>query len=120
MNLTINGRHMEVTPSLRNYVMAKLERILRHFDQVMEVRILLAVHKQKEKEKRQRAGCMLRVKGQDLFVETSHFDLYAAVDALADKLDRAVVRYKQRTQGSRHGSAKRLDDMRLTPSMQSA
>lgn len=110
MNLTISGHHLEVTPSLRNYVMTKLDRILRHFDQVVDVKILLTVHKQKEKEKRQRAGCMLRVKGQDLFVETSHFDLYAAVDALADKLDRAVVRYKTRQQGSRYGTAKRLGD----------
>jgi putative sigma-54 modulation protein len=75
---------------------------------------LLTVHNQKEKEKRQRAGCTLRVKGQDLFVETSHFDLYAAVDALADKLDRVVVRYNTRQQGSRYGSAKRLDDAGLT------
>jgi putative sigma-54 modulation protein len=110
MNLTISEHHLEVTPSLRSYVMAKLERILRHFDQVVDVKVLLTVHNQKEKEKRQRAGCTLRVKGQDLFVETSHFDLYAAVDALADKLDRVVVRYKTRQQGSRYGSAKRLGD----------
>ena len=80
MNLTISGHHLEVTPSLRSYVMAKLERILRHFDQVVDVKVLLTVHKQKEKDKRQRAGCTVRVKGQDLFVETQHFDLYAAVD----------------------------------------
>ena len=75
MNLTISGHHLEVTPSLRTYVMAKLERILRHFDQVVDVKVLLTVHKQKEKDKRQRAGCTVRVKGQDLFVETQHFDL---------------------------------------------
>ena len=52
MNLTISGHHLEVTPSLRSYVMAKLERILRHFDQVVDVKVLLTVHKQKEKDKR--------------------------------------------------------------------
>ena len=108
MNLTISGHHLEVTPSLRSYVMAKLDRILRHFDQVVDVKVLLTVHKQKEKDKRQRAGCTVRVKGQDLFVETQHFDLYAAVDALADKLDRVVMRYKTRQQGPR-ATAKRLD-----------
>ena len=107
MNLTISGHHLEVTPSLRSYVMAKLERILRHFDQVVDVKVLLTVHKQKEKDTRQRAGCTVRVKGQDLFVETQHFDLYAAVDALADKLDRVVMRYKTRQQGGR-SMAKRL------------
>ncbi|WP_218241665.1 ribosome hibernation-promoting factor, HPF/YfiA family [Comamonas fluminis] len=107
MNLTISGHHLEVTPSLRSYVMAKLDRILRHFDQVVDVKVLLTVHKQKEKDKRQRAGCTVRVKGQDLFVETQHFDLYAAVDALADKLDRVVMRYKTRQQDNR-SIAKRL------------
>lgn len=108
MNLTISGHHLEVTPSLRTYVMAKLERILRHFDQVVDVKVLLTVHKQKEKDKRQRAGCTVRVKGQDLFVETQHFDLYAAVDALADKLDRVVMRYKTRQQEGRTAT-KRMD-----------
>ena len=51
MNLTISGHHLEVIPSLRSYVMAKLERILRHFDQVVDVKVLLTVHKQKEKDK---------------------------------------------------------------------
>lgn len=64
MNLTISGHHLEVTPSLRSYVMAKLERILRHFDQVVDVKVLLTVHNQKEKEKRQRAGCTLRVRAR--------------------------------------------------------
>ncbi|MEG0149620.1 MAG: ribosome-associated translation inhibitor RaiA, partial [Comamonas sp.] len=88
-------------------------RILRHFDQVVDVKVLLTVQKHKEKEKRQRAGCTIRVKGQDLFVETHHFDLYAAVDALADKLDRLVVRYKTRQHDSRYGGAKRLSDVDL-------
>ncbi|MCZ2103807.1 MAG: ribosome-associated translation inhibitor RaiA [Comamonadaceae bacterium] len=97
MNLTISGHHLEVTPALRDYVTSKLERLLRHFDQVVDIRVLLTVEKQKEKEKRQRAECNVRVKGSDLFAEASHFDLYAAIDALVDKLDRQVVRHKTRT-----------------------
>lgn len=96
MNLTISGHHLEVTPALREYVTSKLERITRHFDQVVDVKVLLSVEKQKEKEKRQRAECNVHVKGSDLFAESTHFDLYAAVDELMDKLDRQVVRYKDR------------------------
>ena len=54
MNLTISGHHLEVTPALRSYVTSKLDRITRHFDQVVDVKVLLTVEKQKEKEKRDR------------------------------------------------------------------
>ena len=107
MNLTISGHHLEVTPALRGYVTGKLDRITRHFDQVVDVRVLLTVDNMKEKEKRQRAECSMHVKGRDLFAESSHSDLYAAVDELTDKLDRQVGRYKTRVQDHGHVSAKR-------------
>ncbi len=108
MNLTISGHHLEVTPALRNYVTTKLDRITRHFDQVVDVKVLLTVENQKEKERRQRAECNIHVKGSDMFAESSHADLYAAVDDLVDKLDRQVVRHKDRVQDHHHGAAKRL------------
>ena len=87
MNLTISGHHLEVTPALREYVLTKLERVTRHFDQVVDVNVLLTVEKLKEKERRQKAEVTLHVKGRDIFVEQSHEDLYAAIDQLMDKLD---------------------------------
>jgi len=108
MNLTISGHHLVVTPALRNYVTTKLDRIIRHFDQVVDVKVLLTVEKLKEKERRQRAECNIHVKGSDLFAESSHEDLYAAVDELVDKLDRQVVRHKDRLQDHHHAAAKRL------------
>ena len=107
MNLTISGHHLEVTPALRSYVTTKLDRITRHFDQVVDVKVLLTVEKQKEKEKRQRAECNIHVKGNDLFAESSHADLYAAVDELTDKLDRQVARYKTKAQDHGHVTVKR-------------
>lgn len=108
MNLTISGHHLEVTPALRSYVTTKLDRIMRHFDQVVDVKVLLTVEKQKQKEGRQRAECNIHVKGSDMFAECSHQDLYAAVDALVDKLDRKVVRHKDRLQDHYHEAPKRL------------
>lgn len=105
MNLTISGHHLEVTPALRNYVTTKLDRITRHFDQVVDIRVLLTVEKQKEKERRQRAECKIHVKGSDMFAESSHHDLYAALDELVDKLDRQVVSHKTRMQEHHHGAA---------------
>ena len=108
MNLTISGHHLEVTPALRGYVTTKLERISRHFDQVVDMKVLLTVDNLKEKDLRQKAECNVHVKGRDLFAESVHADLYAAVDELADKLDRQVLRYKGKTQDHHAEPAKRL------------
>jgi putative sigma-54 modulation protein len=107
MNLTISGHHLEVTPALRSYVTTKLDRITRHFDQVVDIKVLLTVEKQKEKERRQRAECMIHVKGNDMFAESAHEDLYAALDELVDKLDRQVGRHKDRMQ-DHHCDTKRV------------
>lgn len=108
MNLTISGHHLEVTPSLRSYVTSKLDRITRHFDQLVDIKVLLSVEKLKDKERRQRAECNIHVKGSDLFAESAHHDLYAAVDELVDKLDRQVVRHKDKLQNHHHNSSKRV------------
>jgi putative sigma-54 modulation protein len=107
MNLTISGHHLEVTPALRTYVTTKLDRITRHFDQVVDVRVLLTVEKLREKERRQRAECKIHVKGNDMFAESSHEDLYAALDELVDKLDRQVGKHKDRVK-DHHCEVKRL------------
>lgn len=109
MNLTISGHHLDVSPALRAYVLSKLERVLRHFDQIIEVKVWLSVDNQSEKDQRQQAICSLRVKGNDLHVASRHADLYAAVDTLADKLDRKVVSYKSRVKGWRSQPWKRVE-----------
>lgn len=108
MNLTISGHHLEVTPALRTYVTSKLDRITRHFDQLVDIKVLLSVEKQKEKDKRQRAECTIHVKGGDMFAESADEDLYAAVDSLMDKLDRQVGKHKKKTKDHHHDAAKRL------------
>jgi len=108
MNLTISGHHLEVTPALRHYVTEKLDRISRHFDQLVDVKVLLTVENQKEKDLRQRAECNIHVKGCDLFAQSASADLYAAVDDLVDKLDRQVVRHKDRIKNHQHEAPKRL------------
>ena len=108
MNLTISGHHLEVSAPLREYVLTKMDRITRHFDQVVDINVLLSIEKQKEKERRQKAEVTLHVKGKDIFVESAHQDLYAAIDDLIDKLDRQVCRHKDRMQDHHHESPKRL------------
>jgi len=104
MNLTITGHHLEVTPALRDYVTSKLERIRRHFDQVVDITVFLSVEKL-----RQRAEINVHVRGKDLFAEATDNDLYVAIDALMDKLDRQVLKYKEMRQDHAHEPARRQE-----------
>ena len=98
MNLNITGHHVEVTPAIRDYVKGKLERVLRHFDQVTSSHVILSVEKLQQK-----AEVTLHVPGKDIFVEADDSDLYAAIDNLVDKLDRQVQKYKQKVQDHHRG-----------------
>ncbi|HLT28257.1 MAG TPA: ribosome-associated translation inhibitor RaiA [Zeimonas sp.] len=101
MNLAISAPDIGLTPALRQYVETKLERIQRHFDEAIEVTVNLGADKLV-----QRAAATLRVRGNDLFAEASDGDLYAAIDALIDKLDRQVAKYKEKRDGFDHDSVK--------------
>ena len=111
MNLTISGHHLEVTPAIREYVQQKLERVTRHFDQVIDIAVILTVDNLTEKEKRQKAEINLRMPGKMINVASLSHDLYAAVDELMDKLDRQVVKYKSQLQEHNHQAIKRLTEM---------
>ncbi len=102
MNLNITGHHVEVTSAIHDYVKAKLDRVIRHFDNVTSVHVILSVEKLKQK-----AEVTLHVKGKDIFADSVDADLYAAIDALADKLDRQVVKYKEKQSNHAHEGHKR-------------
>jgi putative sigma-54 modulation protein len=93
MNLQISGHHVEVTPALRVYVESKLDPVIRHFDRVTGVSVILSVDKLKQK-----AEVTVHVPGKDIYVESAEDDLYAAIDVLFDKLDRQVQKHKQKVQ----------------------
>jgi len=92
MNLTITGHHVEVTAALHDYVTSKLDRVIRHFDHVTNTSVILSVQKLKQK-----AEVTVHVRGKDIYVEADSEDLYAAIDAMIDKLDRQVVKHKEKT-----------------------
>lgn len=109
MNLKISGHHLELTPSLREYVQNKLERIKRHFDNVIDVTVILAVDSNTEKDKRQRAEINVHMRGKDLHVESEAQDMYAAIDLLMDKLDRQVLKHKDKIQDHQHVGVRGYD-----------
>jgi putative sigma-54 modulation protein len=98
MNLQISGHHLEITPAIHDYVTGKLERVTRHFDNVIDVNVILSVDKLKQK-----AEVTVHLSGKDVYVEVIDEDLYAAVDVLVDKLDRQIQKHKQRVQDHHRG-----------------
>jgi putative sigma-54 modulation protein len=106
MNLQIHGNHIEVTPALRDYVAGKLARIERHFDQVIDASVQLTVEKV-----RQRAEITLRLRGNNIHVESVEEDMYAAIDTLVDKLDRQVLRHKDRVKDHQSETLKRQQEI---------
>lgn len=99
MNLTLAGHHLQVTPAIRDYVTAKLERVSRHFDDLMHINVVLSVEKL-----RQKVEASVHVRGKELFVEADDENLYAAIDLLADKLDRQIIKHKEKAVQPRHDS----------------
>ena len=102
MQLNVSGHHLEVTDSLRNYVSIKLERLERHFGRINKMNVILSVEKQ-----RQKAESTIQVSGGEIYADAEHDDLYAAIDMLADKLDRQIIKKKEKTHDRKHRSAVR-------------
>jgi putative sigma-54 modulation protein len=92
MQLKLTGHHVEVTESMRAYVEKKLDRIVRHFDHVIDVNCVLTVEKLEQK-----AEATLHVSGADIHADAIDGNMYAAIDMLADKLDRRISKHKEKT-----------------------
>jgi putative sigma-54 modulation protein len=92
MNLNISGHHLDLTPPLREYVTTKLKRIERHFDHLINADVILSVEKLRHK-----AEATVHASGADLHAEAVvEADMYAAIDALIDKLDQQTRKHKEK------------------------
>lgn len=91
MQINLTGHHLDITDSLRNYVHEKMSRIERHFDHINNVHVILQVEKV-----RQIAEAKLNVNGGEIFANNESEDMYAAIDGLVDKLDRQVIKHKEK------------------------
>ncbi|NJN50752.1 MAG: ribosome-associated translation inhibitor RaiA [Gammaproteobacteria bacterium] len=91
MQLSVSGHHIDVTDALRNYVTGKFDRLERHYDHITNVHVVLSVEKLEHK-----AEATVHTSGADLFADSTSGDLYAAIDSLIDKLDRQIVKHKEK------------------------
>jgi ribosomal subunit interface protein len=94
MQLNISGHHVEVTDAIRDYVINKLSRLEKHNDSITTTNVILSVEKLVQK-----AEATIHVAGAELFANAEHEDLYAAIDSLTDKLDRQLIKHKEKHRG---------------------
>lgn len=98
MQLSISGHHVDVTDALKSYVEEKLQKLERHYDHITNAHVILTVEKLQ-----QRAEATVHVSGADVFADADCNDMYAAIDKLTDKLDRQILKHKEKTQDRYHG-----------------
>jgi putative sigma-54 modulation protein len=91
MQLDLSGHHVEVTDAMRGYVLKKFEKISRHFEQVLDIHCVLTVEKLRHK-----AEATLMMRGNKIYADATDSNMYAAIDALSDKLDRRVKKHKEK------------------------
>ncbi|MBE7214103.1 ribosome hibernation promoting factor [Shewanella psychropiezotolerans] len=91
MQINLTGHHIEITTSLRQYVEEKFTKLERHFDQINNVHVILNVQKMQQK-----AEAKLHLAGGEVFAMSENADMYAAIDSLIDKLDRQVIKHKEK------------------------
>ena len=94
MQITVSGHHVEVTDAMRDYVNTKVSKLHRHFDQITNTDVTLTVEKLVQK-----AEATVHVAGADLFAHAESVDMYAAIDGMTDKLDRQLIKHKEKHLG---------------------
>ena len=104
MNLSISGRHLEITPAIREYATTKMARVGRHFDHVIDTQVMLSIEKLEHT-----AEVTVRLPGKDIHCAARDENLYASIDLLADKIDRQVIKYKTKLQNHAHTPVKRQE-----------
>jgi putative sigma-54 modulation protein len=101
MQVNVSGHHIEVTDALKTYVETKLDRLERHFDQITNINVILSVEKL-----RQKAESTIRVSGGEIYADAEEDDLYAAIDSMTDKLDRQLIKKKEKISDRKHRAAR--------------
>lgn len=91
MQINITGHHVELTDALNDYVRTKFDRLERHFDNITNAQVTLSVEKQ-----RQKSEANIHLAGGEVFAANEHDDMYAAIDGMVDKLDRQIIKHKEK------------------------
>lgn len=95
MNINYTGHHMKITEEIRNYAASKLERLERHFDQIINIDVTFEIEKEHINDP-QAAKATLSAPHFRVHADAKSTDLYAAIDSLVDKLDKQILKHKSK------------------------
>ena len=102
MQITITGHQLDITEALREYINGKFAKLERHFDKITNIRVTLGVEKVKQK-----IDATLLIAGGEIIANAEHDDMYAAIDLLVDKLDRQLIKHKEKQLDRQKGALER-------------
>ena len=102
MQIKISGHHIEVTDALRSHVLTKMDKLERHFDHITNANVTLCVEKQ-----RQKADARVHIAGNDIVAQAESADMYGSIDSLVEKLDRQILKHKEKIVSRRHDNSAR-------------
>lgn len=96
MQITTSGHQLDLTPAIKDYVDNKLQKLEKHHDRITSIHVILSVDKLEQK-----AEATIHVSGKEFFANSTSEDLYAAIDLLSDKLDRQLIKHKEKSRSHR-------------------
>jgi len=91
MQINLTGRNIDITPALRKKVEGKIKRITKHFDQLIDVHVVLGVDRHQ-----QHAEVTVNTSGRKFFADAQTENMYASIDVMIEKLDRQVLKHKDK------------------------
>lgn len=96
MQINISGHHVDVTDAIKDYIEGKMNKLIRHFDQITSINVIVSVEKLVQKSE-----ATIHVSGNDMFADAEHEDLYTAIDQMTEKLDRQLIKHKEKLRSHR-------------------
>ena len=109
MQIVTNGRNIELTEPIKEYVKQKVSRLENHFDFIQEVHVILEIEKNPRISENQLAEATIHVPGAVIRVEAASENLYASIDKLVDKIERSLRKHKTKLL-NRNGKSRNSHD----------
>ena len=105
MNIIVNGRHLDLTPALKNYAEEKIKKFERYFSNITEAVVTLSIEKYRHK-----AEVLLKANGVMIQAEGVTAEIYSSIDEVVEKLDKQVKKYKEKLVSHRKGEGKNIEE----------
>jgi putative sigma-54 modulation protein len=106
MNVIVNGRHLEITPALKSYSVEKMSKFEKYLSSISESVVTLSVEKYRHK-----AEVLMKVNGYMIQAESVTGEIYSSIDEVVEKLEKQVVKYKEKLQTFRKSDKKNVEDI---------